>query len=243
MAPPTKAARVRVSASRDSHDPRAPHKATGAVVAQSGELAAQELYSAFQAYNKAHFAGKLAAPLVLIMTARTPRTLGDYIAKDIHGLESRIRIAPMALKRGMAFALDVLLHEMVHAWQEEIDGNGEDGYRGHGPRFAYMCNKIGAQLGLPPVGVKGRDGLPDCKHWPENVRPAGYYPEPFVAPTRKKPAPAPEPEESGDSEPAPEPKGKRGALGKVLAAIRELPTKELQKLHDAIGEELAGRDE
>lgn len=242
MAPPTKPARKPVSTSRDSHDPRAPHKATGAVVAQSGEPVAQELYRAFLALNKAHFGGKLAAPLVLIMTAKTPRTLGDYIAKDVHGLESRIRIAPQALKRGMLFTLDVLLHEMVHAWQIEVDRNGEDGYRGHGPRFAHMCNEIGKQLGLPAVGVKGRDGLPDCKHWPENVRPAGYYPEPFVAPTRKKPAPAPAPESDSDGE-GEEPRRTPGALGKVLAAIRELPTEELQRLHDAIGEELAEREE
>jgi hypothetical protein len=45
------------------------------------------------------------------------------------------------------------------------------------PRFAAKCNQIGATLGLPPVGVKGRHGLPDCAQWPACVRPAGYYPE------------------------------------------------------------------
>lgn len=240
MARPT-TARKPVSTSRDNRDRRAPHKATGALVEQHGEQAAQDIYRAFLAYNRTHFAGKLAAPLVLITNTSNPRALGDYIAKDVHGLESRIRIAPVAIKRGMVFALDVLLHEMIHAWQREVDEHEEDGYRGHGPRFAHMCNEIGARLGLPPVGVKGRGGLPNCAYWPMNVRPEGYYPEPYEAPTRQRKEPEPEPEGEGESEPEERPRA--GALAKVLAAIRGLPTPELQQLHEAIGEELAEREE
>lgn len=139
----------------------------------------------FAEFNQRFFRGELAAPLVLITQANSARTVGDYAARDIHGLESRIRIAPASVKRGILFTFDVLLHEMIHAWQHEIDGQTEPGYRGHGPRFAAMCNKIGASMGLLPVSVKGRDGLRDCAHWPLNVRPADYYPVPYRVPTRR----------------------------------------------------------
>lgn len=164
---------------------RAPHTATGQIVELHGDKPAKRLYAAFAKYNTRFFGGALGSPLVLITQAKSARTWGDFVARDVHGLESRIRIAPKAVARGDLFAADVLLHEMVHAWQEEIAKDGEQSYRGHGPLFAAECTRIGALLKLPPVGVKGRDGLPDCKAWPMCVRPAGYYPEPFKAAKRK----------------------------------------------------------
>lgn len=117
-----------------------------------------------------------------------------------------IRIAPSVVEAGDRLAQDVLLHEMIHVWQAETD-NREPGYAGHGPKFANMCNEIGATLGLAEVGVKGRGGLPDCAQWPLNVRPEGYYGEAVratkavasatkarrVRAPRTEPAPAPAP--------------------------------------------------
>jgi hypothetical protein len=215
---------------------RAPHVATGAVVAIAGSEIARAVYAMFEAFNRQFFGHALAAPLVLITNAASARTLGDYIARDVHGLESRIRIAPTSVKRGEAFTFDVLLHEMVHAWQHEVDGETEDGYRGHGPRFARKCNAIGALLGLPPVGVKGRDGLPDCAHWPLNVRPLGHYPAPYVAPSRKASRP-----ELHDAEPA-----AAGAAENMEARFksfaRSLDTHALEQLAQLIGDELAARE-
>ena len=166
-------------------DARAPHVATGAVVERQGGEIARVLYAAFTEYNARFFSGKLGSPLVFITQAQSLRTKGDYIARDVMGLESRIRIAPSAVRKGEKFAADVLLHEMVHAWQSEIAHISESGYRGHGPKFAAECNRIGKLLGLPAVGVKGRGGLPDCAYWPLCVRPAGYYPNPYEPPRRK----------------------------------------------------------
>lgn len=45
------------------------------------------------------------------------------------GIESRIRIAPAAVRRGELFVLDVLLHEIIHAWQHEVAHDLEIGYR------------------------------------------------------------------------------------------------------------------
>lgn len=220
-------------------NPRAPHIATAAIVARFGDDAARHLYETFHTLNKRFFDSRLAAPLILITGAKSARTLADYCPRDVHGLESRIRISPKASSRGALFAADVLLHEMVHAWQTEVSGDLEPGYRGHGPDFAAKCNEIGEALGLPEVGVKGRDGLPDCAQWPCNVRPDGYYPEPFVASTRRKKA-EPEPAEpEGEAEPAPAPKG---AVERILFLVRQLDDASVRALHEGIEEVIAERE-
>jgi len=217
---------------------RAPHVATGEVVASFGEEVARDLYAAFEQFNARFFDCGLGSPLVLITNAASSRTLGDYIARDVHGLESRIRIAPAAVKRGQFFAFDVLLHEMIHAWQQEIVGDRELGYRGHGPKFAAECTRIGALLGMPPVGVKGRDGLPDCAHWPMCVRPEGYYPEPYKPSKRaKKPAASPEPTTDDEAD------GARpdafAALGRML---RKLTLEQLEGLGALVADEIRLRN-
>lgn len=181
---------------RPVHLERRPHTVTRLVVEKLGQEAPRALYRAFDEFNAKFFEGKLGAPLIFITPAGSPRAWGDYAARDVHGLRSKIRIAPSVLARGERFAIDVLLHEMVHAYQSEIDGDTEmKGYRGHGPVFASKCNAIGKELGLPEVGVKKRKGLPDCAQWPVCVRPDGYYPPAPPKKPRKVPTPAPEPEE------------------------------------------------
>ena len=232
-------ARIFESRQAPTPDTRAPHVATGAIVAQFGDAPARMLYEAFRAFNDAYWSGKLAAPLVLITAAKSARTLADYCPRDIHGLESRIRVSPAAVNRGKRFAVDVLLHEMIHAWQTEIAHVDEHGHRGHGPRFAAECNRIGEQLGLPPVGVKGRDGLPDCAQWPCNVRPEGYYPEPYKAPTRKPSRAKPQPEPQPQPEPRPEPTGTDWARAYFLA--QQLCDADARALYEAIGDMLTQR--
>lgn len=222
-------------------NPRAPHLATAAVVATDGDEEVRKLYAAFHDYNARFFGGKLAAPLIWLTNAKSARTAGDYIAKDAHGLQSRIRIAPSSIKRGELWYLDTLLHEMVHAWQHEVDGDLERGYRGHGPRFAAKCTEIGAQLGLPPVGVKGRDGKPDCKHWPN--RPEGYYP-PLPEKPGKAPASAPEGSDGeGDSGAAEGPvRPPKGAVANLARQLRKLDTDSLRELLAELEEELSERE-
>jgi hypothetical protein len=181
-------------------DERAPHRATRAVVDVEGHELVRELYTAFDRFNREHFAGQLAAPLILV-TYTSPRALGDHQTKDAHGLRSVVRIHPRTLERGALFACDVVLHEMVHVWQSEIAGDTENGYRGHGPVFARQCNAIGERLGLPAVGVKGRKGLPDCAQWPINVRPAGYYGNDAAEADREKRTRKPKAKGEGEREP------------------------------------------
>jgi hypothetical protein len=75
------------------------------------------------------------------------------------------------------FAADVQLHETIHQWQQEVTGNAEPAYHGHGPGFTSKCNEIGAALGLPAVVARNRKGgkLLRSAQWPHNVRPLDYY--------------------------------------------------------------------
>jgi hypothetical protein len=86
----------------------------------------------------------------------------------------------------MLLVEDVLLHETIHQYHNEVTGKTEDSYHGHGPAFAAECNRIGAILGLPEVRPVKRRGkgkhLPSCAYWPLNVRPRDYYRGAFVPP-------------------------------------------------------------
>lgn len=171
---------------------RAPHKATRALVEAEGEPAAKDLYDLFETFNRRFFDGRLEQALILIIETTSRRSLADYVAKDPQGLRSRIRLPPRVAFNtvyGPRLAADALLHEMIHAWQFEIEDDQENGYRGHGPKFAAKCNEIGAALGLGEVSEKGRRGLPDCAHWPCCVRPPDYYATAWQAPTRRPSAP------------------------------------------------------
>lgn len=180
---------------------RGAHVATRAQIEAEGDELVATLYALFDSYNEKHFAGALAAPLV-VATLTSPRAFADASERDVNGLRSIIRIHPSTLRKGETFIADVLLHEMIHVWQFEVQRDREDGYRGHGPQFADKCNELGRALGLPPVSAKGRKGLPDCASWPLCVRPSGYYGTPVAEHERekrsKKREPKPKPGDAGE---------------------------------------------
>src|SRR5829696_8026828 len=72
------------------------------------------------------------------------------------------------------FVADVLLHEMIHQWQQEVSGETDEAWHGHGPAFRDKANEIGARLGLGIVRTskkRGKDAdLPSCSYWPHVVR-------------------------------------------------------------------------
>ncbi len=148
-----------------------------------------QLYALGQDYNDRHFAGQLVPPYVLLAEPSSPRAIGDWSRVSGSGLLSQIRIRPSILtgkhrsvREGdeyadgrFLYAADILLHEMIHQWHTEVTGQTEASMHGHGPAFRDMCNQIGRQLELSPVGTKRQKGLPACNQWPHNVRPPGYY--------------------------------------------------------------------
>ena len=151
------------------------------------------LYESWESYAKDLLECEMTPPYILLSPPARAQAIGDYGEVSSFGGHSQIRIRPTLFsgehkllrdgdeyEEGRAlFIADVLLHEFVHQYQHEIDGEPEESYRGHGPRFAATCNRIGEKLSLPPVRVakaRGKDkDLPSCAQWPHCVRPAGYY--------------------------------------------------------------------
>ena len=151
------------------------------------------LYALWEDWNREHFAGKLITPHILLAEPRSPKAFGDHAQLSGWGSRNQIRIRPSLfdglhpkVKSGEEYAegrflliADVLLHETIHQYHDELTGQVETGYHGHGPAFRDECNRIGRTLGLPPVRTSKARGpekdLPSCAHWPLNVRPEGYY--------------------------------------------------------------------
>ncbi len=132
----------------------------------------------------------LIPPILLLAEPSTPATYGQCSAVSSYGARSEIRIRPSLLagthphirhggEGANRFADDVLLHEQIHQWQQEITGQLEDSYHGHGPTFRDKANQIGAALGIAPVRTKhiraDSKELRPCAQWPHCVRPADHY--------------------------------------------------------------------
>ena len=154
------------------------------------------LYARWNEWNDAFFGGQMVAPYIMLPTTGTPKIYGDCSSVSGFGGKSQIRIRA-SLQRGThphtfgwkhsdcdRFVHDVLLHEMLHQFAQEITGKNDAVYHGHGPAFRDKANEIGVQLDFLRVRTCKRRGpdaeLPSCSQWPHNVRPAGYYPEQTV---------------------------------------------------------------
>jgi hypothetical protein len=151
------------------------------------------LYTIWDEFNDRFYAGRLEPPYLLLSVPSNPRRLGDCGIWSGFGGRSQIRIRPSLLdgthpdvRHGDAYAegrfrfvADVLIHEQIHQYHQEITGLTDDSYHGHGPAFRDTANEIGAALGLPMVRTCKRRGperdRPSCSYWPHVVRPDGYY--------------------------------------------------------------------
>jgi len=139
-----------------------------------GQPIARKLYEAARQFNAEYFGGALLPCAVEVTTPGSQRALADYRPKTVEGIESHIRISPRAVRRGVCFTLDVLLHELMHAFCYEVINDIEPKWGYHGPIWTAQCNKVGRMLGLREVFVRGRGG-PNAAQWPLSVRPEGYY--------------------------------------------------------------------
>jgi hypothetical protein len=178
------------------------------------------LYEVWDSANRCFFGGRMVVPYILLSVPSSTRALGDCSPVSAFGGRSQIRIRPSIIRGDhpstrpgpshaegrFKFAADILLHEMIHQWQQEVTGRVEKAYKGHGPSFRDKANDIGSALCLPPVRVaKARGKLrtaPSCAHWPHCVRPPDYYlgasTEEFIRPAGERRAvPKPPPWESG----------------------------------------------
>jgi len=151
------------------------------------------LYDLWEEWNARFFEGLLVPPLVQLAEPGQTHSYGDCCNySGLAGIRSRIRLRPSILdgtlhnlKHGSRnpeglrrFLEDVLIHEMIHQYHQEITGENDASWSGHGPAFSAKANEIGEKLGLPPVRrtYKSRDGKePSPSQWPHDVRPEGYY--------------------------------------------------------------------
>lgn len=193
-----------------------------------------QLYALWEGWNKEYFKGKLITPHILLAEPKSPRALGDHAQLSGWGSRNQIRIRPSLLdgshpqvRAGEEYAegrfllvADVLLHETIHQYHDEITGQVEASYHGHGPAFRDECNRIGQALGLSPVRTAKARGpeksRPSCAHWPLNVRPADYYRGAFdVGTEAAKDGAESQADEQGEAEKVP---AKREDLAKFLTA-------------------------
>ena len=159
------------------------------------------LYADWDRYNEAYFGGVMVPAHILLSEPSNPRRLGDCGTVSGFGAKSQIRIRPSLLtgthpcirpaasiEGRYLLVTDILLHEMIHQYHQEITGIREESYHGHGPAFQAECNRIGKLLGLAPVRVSKKRGpdknLPSCSYWPDVVRPADYYLGAYGPPAR-----------------------------------------------------------
>ena len=202
---------------------RIPHVALANQVDLQGTDAARALYEAARTFNATHFDGALLPCFVEITPPASMRALADYRPRSAEGVDSHIRIGQRVLEKGGRYALDVLLHELVHAYCFEILGDIEPGYAGHGPKWTAQCNRIGRKLGLAEVFTKGRGG-PNSARWPMCVRPAEYYGEP------EETEPSRETKQRTKREAAPKAK----PLDQIADLLGALTRAELETLHIVI---------
>lgn len=151
------------------------------------------LYDLWECWNKEHFDERMFTPYLLLSVPGSTRALGDCSRISCFGGRSQVRIRPSLLtglhrsvisgdqyaEGRFLFVADVLLHESIHQWQQEVTGQIESSYKGHGPAFRDKCNEIGAKLKMSTVRIakaRGKDkDLPSCAQWPHCVRPPEYY--------------------------------------------------------------------
>jgi hypothetical protein len=154
------------------------------------------MYDLWDQWNVEFFSSLMKPPYILLAEPSIPQALGDCAVISGFGGNSQIRIRPSLITgshpkvRGwsedarLRMVEDILLHEMLHQWQQEVTGNCDSAYSGHGPTFRDKANEIGAALGLGRVRtckLRGADkDLPSCSYWPQNVRPTGFYPNPVA---------------------------------------------------------------
>lgn len=110
----------------------------------------------FEQFNRKHFGGRLAVP-VIRLSSRMRRRLGIFHPADAPGLPPEIVLSRGHLRRdGWARTAETLLHEMVHQWQ------WESGLPlAHDRTFRMRCAEVGIEgravarfaNDLPPSGV------------------------------------------------------------------------------------------
>lgn len=95
-------------------------------------------------------------PAVVVVEEALPPRVLSRATRQASGVW-RIALPSHVLRHSWRWSLARVAHELAHV-RAERDGAREEGYRGHGPRFARACNQssYGGEL-VAPAGRGGRD--------------------------------------------------------------------------------------
>jgi hypothetical protein len=164
------------------------------------------LYEAFDEHNARFWDSALNPVPILITPPTSPKAFADASEFSGFGCRQQLRMRP-ACARGvfpigaygaapkpgwrmlpghpfedrLRWLSDVVLHEMVHLWLNQIEHPDRHDHQGHGKPFCAECNRIGAMVSppFPNVVPRRRKGdassLPIGAQWPHNVRPGGEH--------------------------------------------------------------------
>ena len=144
----------------------------------------EKLVKTWERYNKKFFDDELSPPRILLVELQN--NVSSIHSLKLWGLyqwvngESIIAInecmfrlpvtvdSPAYDEFKLRIASDTLLHEMIHQQISETDqfDVNERQYRGHGHKFADICNLVGEMRGLQSVYVNQR---PFCHAWPHSA--------------------------------------------------------------------------
>jgi hypothetical protein len=140
------------------------------------------LFEVWEQGNAKWYDGALVPPIILLAETSEPKGYGQCYSVSSYGAKSEIRIRPSLLE-----GTHPHIHGQVHQWQQEVTGQVEDSYHGHGPTFRDKANQISNDLGLGWVRTmkrRGPDaGLESCSQWPHCVRPSDHYLGAYVPPS------------------------------------------------------------
>jgi hypothetical protein len=102
------------------------------------EAMAERLRHAHESFNRDKFGGILGMPPIRV-SRRMKSRLGHYTHREPSGEGGEIVISRRHIKRhGWAEAMDTLVHEMIHQWQDET-GLPVD----HGRQFRAKARAVG----------------------------------------------------------------------------------------------------
>jgi hypothetical protein len=164
------------------------------------------LYEAFDEHNARFWDSALTPVPILITPPTSPKAFADASEFSGFGCRQQLRMRPACargvypigaygtapkpgwrmlpghpLKDRLRWLSDVVLHEMVHLWLNQIEHPDRHDHQGHGKPFCAECNRISSMMSpaLPNVVPRRRKGqaasLPIGAQWPHNVRPGGEH--------------------------------------------------------------------
>ena len=123
------------------------------------------LEEAFDELNQKYFDGKLSKPEIAVY--KTPGTTAAATVPTDEAVV--VFINPRIIEQDRRWAIDTLLHEMIHIALIEQNGDGD---AAHAERFTAHAKRIGATAGLRDVEA-GSEG---ARNWPQSVRRSSYPP-------------------------------------------------------------------